>query len=96
VDQGQFGQIELRYATDYLGGNVTASVLHDTGRGQINRALAGQPGNQQQLHGSGFGLLWQGGGYGASATLAWRGSRLPTTGDGDSRPRFFFQFFLVP
>jgi hemolysin activation/secretion protein len=96
VDQGQFGQFELRYATDYLGGNVTASVLHDTGRGQINRALAGQPGNQQQLHGSGFGLLWQGGGYGASATLAWRGSRLPTTGDGDSRPRFFFQFFLVP
>lgn len=96
VDQGQFGQLELRYATDYIGGTVTGSLFHDTGRGQINRARAGEAGNQQELHGSGFGLTWQGGGYGASATLAWRGSRLPTTGDGDARPRLFVQLFLVP
>lgn len=96
VDQGQYAQLELRYGTEYIGGVVTGSVFHDTGRGQINRAQAGQPGNQQELHGTGFGLTWQGGSYGASASLAWRGSRLPTTGDGDSRPRLFVQFFLVP
>lgn len=96
VDRGQFGQLELRYATPFVGGSATLSLLHDNGHGQINRALAGQPGNQQSLHGSGFGLTWQGGGYGASATVAWRGSRLPTTGDGDARPRLFVQFFLVP
>lgn len=96
VDQGHFAQLELRYATDFTGGNVTASLFHDAGRGQINRAQASQAGNLQNLHGTGLGLSWQGDGYGATASLAFRGGRLPTTGDGDGRARFYIQFFLVP
>jgi hypothetical protein len=72
------------------------SVFHDVGRGQIQRAQAGLPGNQREIHGAGFGLSWTGAGYGVNASLAWRGSRAPTTDGSDPRPRFFVQFLMNP
>jgi hemolysin activation/secretion protein len=96
VDQGSLVALELRYAMDFTGGNVVGSVFHDVGRGQIQRAQAGLPGNQREIHGAGFGLSWTGAGYGVNASLAWRGSRAPTTDGSDPRPRFFVQFLMNP
>lgn len=96
VDQGSLLALELRYAMDFTGGNVIGSVFHDVGRGQIQRTLAGQPGNQREIHGTGFGLSWTGAGYGINASLAWRGSRVSTVDGSDPRPRFFVQFLMNP
>ncbi len=96
VDQGSLVSLELRYAMAFVGGNVVGSLFHDVGRGQINRAQAGLPGNLREIHGTGFGVSWTGSGYGLNASVAWRGSRAPTTGGSDSSPRLFVQFFLNP
>jgi hemolysin activation/secretion protein len=96
VDQGSLVSLELRYAMDFTGGNVVGSLFHDVGRGQIARSLAGLPGNQREIHGTGLGLTWTGSGYGVNASVAWRGSRASTTDGSDPRPRFFVQFLMNP
>jgi hemolysin activation/secretion protein len=96
VDRGLLATLELRYALDFIGGNTVASVFHDTGRGQINRAFAGQPGNQREIHGSGIGLTWSASGYSLNTSVAWRGSRAPTTDGNDPKPRLFVQLFVTP
>lgn len=96
VDHGAVASLELRYALDFLGGNVVGSLFHDYGGGQINRGATGQPGNDPELNGTGFGLSWSSGGIGLNASLAWRGSRIPTTDGADPRPRLFLQMFITP
>lgn len=94
VDQGALLSLELRYAHDYLGGNFVWSLFHDAADGRINRQLTGA-GNQIRLRGGGVGLQWNAGDLGLAASLAWRGSRVPTEG-GDPRPRVYFQLTLNP
>ena len=96
VDHGALASIELRYTRELLGGRVTGALFHDYGGGMINRGASGAPGNDPELNGTGFGLSWSGGGYGLNASLAWRGSRLPTTDGGDHRPRLFLQMTVTP
>ncbi len=96
VDHGVLASMELRYALDFLGGNVVGSLFHDYGGGQINRAAPGTPGNDPELNGTGFGLSWSNGGLGLNASIAWRGSRLPTTDASDPRPRLYLQVFVTP
>ena len=96
VDHGTLATLELRYALDFLGGSAVGSLFHDYGGGQINRGSAGVPGNDPELNGTGVGLSWTSGGIGLNASLAWRGSRAPTTDTTDPRPRLFFQFFYTP
>jgi hemolysin activation/secretion protein len=96
IDHGALASLELRYAMDYLGGSVVGSLFHDYGSGQINRGDAGRPGNETHIHGTGIGLSWAGNGIGLNASLAWRGSRKPTTDGRDPRPRLFLQMTVVP
>lgn len=96
VDQGALATLELRYAFDFVGGSVVGSLFHDYGGGLINRGASGQPGNDPELYGSGIGLSWSSGGLGLNASLAWRGSRAPTTDLADPRPRLFLQLFITP
>lgn len=96
VDHGVLASLELRYALDFMGGNVVGSLFHDYGGGQINRAAPGTPGNDPELNGTGFGLSWAKGGLGLNASIAWRGSRLPTTDTSDPRPRLFLQMWVAP
>lgn len=97
VDQGVLASLELRYALDFLGGNVVGSFFHDYGGGTVNRGIGSNlPGNDPELNGTGFGLSWSSGGLGLNASLAWRGSRVPTTDTNDPRPRLFFQMFYTP
>jgi hemolysin activation/secretion protein len=96
VDHGGFASLELRYSLDFLGGNVVGSLFHDYGGGQINRGAAGLPGNDTELNGTGFGLTWSGGGIGLNASVAWRGSRVPTTDGSDPKPRLYLQMFITP
>ena len=96
VDHGAVASLELRYALDFLGGNVVGSLFRDYGGGLVNRGASGQPGNDPELHATGFGLSWSSGGLGLNASLAWRGSRLPTTDGSDPRPRLFLQMFITP
>lgn len=96
VDHGAVASLELRYGLDFLGGKVVGSLFHDYGGGQVNRGATGQPGNDPELNGTGFGLSWSSGGIGLNASLAWRGSRIPTTDGADPRPRLFLQMFITP
>jgi len=96
VDHGAVASLELRYALDFLGGNVVGSLFRDYGGGLVNRGASGQPGNDPELHATGFGLSWSSGGLGLNASLAWRGSRVPTTDGSDPRPRLFLQMFITP
>ena len=96
VDYGGLASLELRYALDFVGGNVVGSLFHDYGGGQINRGRAGQPGNDPELNGTGLGLSWSRGGMGLVASIAWRGKRLPTTDSADPSPRLFLQMFITP
>ena len=94
VDQGALLSLELRYAHDYLGGNFVWSLFHDAADGRINRQLAAA-GNEVRLRGAGFGLQWNAGDLGLAASLAWRGSRVPSEG-ADPHPRLYFQLTLNP
>ncbi len=96
VDHGGLATLELRYALDLLGGNVVGSLFHDYGGGQIDRSSTRLPGNDPELNGTGVGLSWTSGGIGINASLAWRGSRAPTTDSRDPRPRLFFQMLYAP
>jgi hemolysin activation/secretion protein len=96
VDHGALGTLELRYARDFMGGSIVGSLFHDYGGGMINRTTLGAPGNDPELNGTGLGLSWSGSGIGVNASLAWRGSRLPTTDTSDPRPRLFLQVFYTP
>ena len=96
ADQGAVATLELRYALDFLGGNVVGSLFRDYGGGLVNRGAVGAPGNDPELHATGFGLSWSSGGLGLNASLAWRGSRVPTTDGSDPRPRLFLQMFITP
>ncbi len=97
VDDGQIGTLEFRYAQDYLGGNLLWSLFIERALGRINNSpAAGVSGNQVGLSGSGLGLQWSGGDIGLSASLAWRGNRLPTAEGGDPRPRLYFRFLFTP
>jgi hemolysin activation/secretion protein len=96
VDHGVQASLELRYTLDFLGGNVVGSLFHDYAGGQINRQALGSPGNDPELNGTGFGISWAGSGIGLNASLAWRGSRVPTTDGNDPRPRLFLQLSYTP
>jgi hemolysin activation/secretion protein len=96
VDHGGVASLELRYSLDLLGGGLVASLFHDYGGGQINRSTPGAVGNDPELNGTGIGIAWSGNGIGLNATLAWRGSRVPTTDPRDPRPRLFFQVSYLP
>lgn len=96
VDHGVLASLELRYALDFLGGNVVGSLFHDYAGGQINRNAQGVAGNDPEVTGTGLGLSWASGGWGLNATLAWRGARVPTTGGNESGPRLFLQLSVTP
>lgn len=96
VDYGGLVSLELRYAMDFVGGNVVGSLFHDYAGGQINRGAAGLPGNDPELNGTGFGLSWSRGGMGLLASVAWRGKRVPTTDAADPSPRLFLQMVITP
>ena len=95
VDHGVLATLELRYALNFVGGNLLGSLFHDYAGGQINRS-AQAAGNDPEVTGTGLGLSWASGGWGLNASLAWRGSRVPTTGGHDSGPRLFFQLSVTP
>lgn len=96
VDHGGLASVELRYARDFLGGNVVGSLFHDYAGGQINRSAQSLAGNDPEVTATGLGLGWASGGWGLNATLAWRGARLPTTGGSESGPRLFLQLSVTP
>lgn len=96
VDQGALASAELRYLQEYTGGNLLWSLFHDHGSGLVSRRPLVLAGNEPTLQGSGLGLQWSGGDYSLDATLAWRGSRLPTAEGGDRKPRLYFQFSMTP
>ena len=96
VDHGGLASVELRYARDFLGGNVVGSLFHDYAGGQINRGAPNLAGNDPEVTATGLGLGWASGGWGLNATLAWRGARLPTTGGNESGPRLFLQLSVTP
>ncbi|MCU0949569.1 MAG: hypothetical protein MUC68_00570 [Burkholderiaceae bacterium] len=99
VDVGRLVTVELRHAIDLLGGSVVASLFHDRASGSIDRGSL-LPGNDATLSATGFGLQWNGSvagaGIGLAASLAWRGSRVPTTDPSDPRPRLYLQLQVTP
>ena len=96
VDHGVLASLELRYALNFLGGNLLGSLFHDYAGGQINRSPQGIAGNDPEVTGTGLGLSWASGGWGLNASLAWRGARVPTTGGHESGPRLFLQLSVNP
>lgn len=99
VDIGRLVTIELRHGIDLLGGSVVASLFHDRASGSIDRGSL-LPGNDATISATGFGLSWNGSvagaGIGLNASLAWRGSRLPTSDPSDPRPRLYLQLQVTP
>ena len=99
VDVGRIVTLELRQAIDLLGGSVVASLFHDRAGGSIDRGSA-LAGNDATLSATGLGLQWNGSlggtGVGLTASLAWRGSRVPTSDAADPRPRLYLQLLLTP
>ena len=95
VDSGQHLALELRHSLPYVGGALQWSLFHDHAWGQINTTpLPGVTGNNVSLYGSGIGLQWTGGAdMGVNASLAWRGSRAPSSGARDDTPRMYIQIF---
>jgi hemolysin activation/secretion protein len=96
VDLGTLASLEVRYAQDLLGGGVVLSLFHDQATGRISRSPIVEAGNRVRLSGSGLGASWNGGGIGLNATLAWRGSRVPTADGNDPQPRLFLQMSFTP
>lgn len=96
VDHGHVVAVELRHALAFMGGSLVTSVFHDSARGEIVRRARDLPGSQPELKASGLGLGWQADGYGVQASLAWRGSRMPTTDTRDPTPRLYVQFTVSP
>ncbi|KPF50947.1 hypothetical protein IP87_16860 [beta proteobacterium AAP121] len=98
VDQGGLVSVEARYAQPYLGGSVSWGLFHERAEGRINR----QPtplllaGNQPRLSGTGLTVQWSGADLGVSASIAWRGTRVPTAEGGDPQPRVYLQVVLSP
>ena len=96
VDQGGLLSVEARYAHDYLGGSFVWGLFHDRAEGRVNRIPLVAAGNEPRLSGTGLSVQWNGADIGLSASMAWRGSRLPTAEGGDPKPRFYFQLVLTP
>lgn len=96
VDDGRIGTIELRYALDYLGGTLAWALFHDRGWGSYSASPLAAAGNAARLSGSGVGLRWGAGEFWVSASLAWRGSHVPTAEGGDPMPRLYFQLVYLP
>lgn len=99
VDVGRLVTLELRQAIDLLGGSVVVSLFHDRASGSIDRGST-LPGNEATLSATGLGLQWNGSlagtGVGLTASLAWRGSRVPTSDASDPRPRLYLQLQVTP
>lgn len=96
VDQGGLLSLEARYAQDYLGGNIVWGVFHERAEGAVNRRPLLATGNDARLSGSGLSVQWAGGDIALSASLAWRGKRVPTAEGGDAQPRLYLQMVVTP
>ena len=96
VDQGALFSLEARYAHDYLGGSFVWGLFHERGEGRINRLPVVAAGNEARLAGSGLSVQWNGADIGLSASMAWRGSRVPTAEGGDPKPRIYLQMVVTP
>jgi hemolysin activation/secretion protein len=96
VDQGGLATLELRYAQDYLGGNLLWSLFTEHAEGLVSRLPLIEAGNHPRLNGTGIGLQWSGGMLGVNASLAWRGRRVPTAEGGDAQPRIYLQLVVTP
>ena len=96
VDQGALLTLEARYAADYLGGSFVWGLFHDRAEGRINRRPLVAAGNDPKLAGTGLSVQWNGADVGVSASVAWRGSRLPTAEGGDPKPRIYLQVVVTP
>ena len=96
VDQGGLLGVEARYAHDYLGGSFVWGLFHERAEGRVNRLPLVVAGNEPRLAGTGLSVQWNGADVGLSASMAWRGSRLPTAEGGDPKPRFYLQMVVTP
>lgn len=96
ADQGVLASVELRMQRDYTGGSFIWSLFHDHASGLVSKRPLVAAGNEPTLQGTGLGLQWSGGDYSLDASIAWRGSRLPTAEGGDRKPRVFFQLSVSP
>lgn len=96
VDQGGFVSVEARYAHDYLGGSFVWGLFHERGEGRVNRIPLVAAGNEARLSGTGLSVQWNGADIGLSASMAWRGSRVPTAEGGDAKPRVYLQMVVTP
>lgn len=96
VDQGGLLTLEARYAVDYLGGSFVWGLFHDRAEGRVNRRPLVAAGNEPKLSGTGLSVQWSGADVGVSASVAWRGSRLPTAEGGDPKPRVYLQVVVTP
>ena len=95
VDIGRLWSAELRYGLAHLGGQMTLSLFHDAASGTRVRGAVLDD-NDVRLRATGVGLQWTGGDLGVSASLAWRGGRVPTAEGGDPKPRVYLQLFATP
>ncbi|MDP1900715.1 MAG: POTRA domain-containing protein [Rubrivivax sp.] len=96
VDQGALVTLEARYAHDYLGGSFVWGLFHERAEGRVDRRPLVSTGNEPRLAGTGLSVQWNGADVGVSASVAWRGSRLPTAEGGDPKPRVYLQLVLTP
>lgn len=96
VDQGGLLTVEARYAADYLGGSFVWGLFHDRAEGRVSRRPLVTAGNEPKLSGTGLSVQWNGADVGVSASVAWRGSRLPTAEGGDPKPRLYLQVVVTP
>ena len=96
VDQGGLLSLEARYAQDYLGGNIVWGLFHERAEGAVNRRPLVAAGNDARLSGTGLSVQWTGGDIALSASLAWRGKRVPTAEGGDAQPRVYLQMVVTP
>lgn len=96
VDQGALLTVEARYAADYLGGSFVWGLFHDRAEGRVNRRPLVAAGNEPKLSGTGLSVQWNGADVGLSASVAWRGSQLPTAEGGDPKPRIYLQLVVTP
>jgi hemolysin activation/secretion protein len=96
VDRGGLLTVEARYAADYLGGNFVWALFHDRAEGRISSRPLVTSGNEPKLSGTGLAVQWNGADMGVSASVAWRGSRLPSAEGGDPKPRLYLQVVVTP
>ncbi len=96
VDQGALLSIEARYVQDYLGGNIVWGLFHERAEGLVSRRPLVAAGNGARLSGTGLSVQWSGGDIGLSASVAWRGKRVPTAEGGDTQPRLYLQMVVTP